>query len=50
VEKGGCIEPIYNDKAEVIGCGNFASYDYPYGETKPEFNQEFCNTIFCSGS
>ncbi len=43
VEKGGCIEPVYNEDSDVIGCGNYVSYDFPYGETRMEFNEEFCN-------
>ena len=46
VEKGGCIEPIYNEETGLTTCTNHVSYDYPYGETRPEFNKEFCNIIF----
>jgi len=46
VEKGGCIEPVYNEDSDVIECTNYVSYDYPYGETGPEFNEEFCNAIY----
>ena len=46
VEQGSCIEPIYDEDSDGTECGNYVSYDYPYSETGPEFNEEFCNMIY----
>ncbi len=45
VEQGGCLEPFSKGYPDET-CKNRVTFDYPYGETGPEINKEFCNAVF----
>jgi hypothetical protein len=45
VQQGGCLDPFSKGYPDET-CKNRVTFDYPYGETGPEFNQEFCNGVF----
>lgn len=44
VQQGGCLEPFSKGYPDE-NCKNRITFDYPYGETGPEFNKEFCNQV-----
>lgn len=44
VQQGGCLEPFSKGYPDET-CKNHVTFDYPYGETGPEFNKEFCNQV-----
>ena len=44
VEQGGCLEPFSKGYPDET-CKNRVTFDYPYGETGPEINKEFCNQV-----
>lgn len=44
VEQGGCLEPFSKGYPDET-CKNRVTFDYPYGETGPEINQEFCKQV-----
>lgn len=44
VEQGGCLEPFSKGYPDET-CKNRVTYEFPYGETKPQFNREFCNRM-----
>jgi len=44
VQQGGCLEPFSKGYPDET-CKNRVTFDYPYGETGPEINKEFCNQV-----
>lgn len=44
VEQGGCLEP-FSKRFPDETCKNRVTFDYPYGETGPQINKEFCNYV-----
>jgi len=44
VHQGGCLEPFSKGYPDET-CKNRVTFDYPYGETGPEINKEFCNKV-----
>jgi len=44
IQQGGCLEPFSKGYPDET-CKNRVTFDYPYGETGPEINKEFCNQV-----
>lgn len=44
VHQGGCLEPFSKGYPDET-CKNRVTFDFPYGETRPEINKEFCNQV-----
>jgi hypothetical protein len=46
IDNPSALSPPIWFEFDVVEYTNNVSYDFPYGETGPEFNEEFCNIIY----